>query len=256
MNSFKISSANVPSDFYLEVAKGSFPGYVDYSAFGVNFDIDTTSTPEDIWLNGGVFVPPTTYRIHNISSSSVNDTVAGTGARTLLIQGVISTGLSSEIINMNGISTVATVNSYSDIYAMEVLTAGSGTMNAGNISAVAQTDGTTTAFIAINGLNSAKKAIRLIPPGYIGYLYNFQGGMQQATATSFADVSLQTKTSTGVWISRRFHGLSNTGSSVEDDVFKSPLVLSTGTWVKIQCTNVTNNNTIVQGEFNLLLIKN
>lgn len=244
------------TDFYLEISQGLHPNYVDYSAYGINQDIDIGSAPEDIWLQGGLFTPPTTYRVHNITSASVNDTSAGTGARTVKIYGVVSTGLAEETITMNGTSNVTTVNSYSDIYKMHIITAGSDNTNAGNITATAVTDATITCTIPTGGLNTCRKCIRLIPPNYTGYLYDFQAGMQQATASSFADVYLMTKESGGVWLSRRFHSLNNSGSSVELDEWKVPLKLESGTWVKVQCTSVTNNNTNIQASINLILIAN
>lgn len=86
-------SSSTQREFYLSIAQDANPGYLDYSAFGINQDIDILTAPEDVWLNGGVFVPPTTYRIHNIASASANDTSAGTGAKTIKIFGVVSTGL-------------------------------------------------------------------------------------------------------------------------------------------------------------------
>lgn len=241
-------------DFYLQIAQGDITGYLDYSAFGINPLINTGTTPEDIWYVGGIYIPPTTYRIHNISSSSANDTAAGTGMRTATVYGVVSTGLASEIITFNGVATVSTVNSYSDIYLAEGLSWGSSGVNQGNISIVAQTDATTTAYIPI-GNNATKKAIRLIPPGYTGYVYDFQAGMQQNIASSSADVYFLIKTTSG-WIPKRYHSLSNSGNSVEIDNFKIPLKVPSGTWVKIQCTSVSNNNTLVQGTLTILLIKN
>jgi hypothetical protein len=243
------------TDFFLSLSKGEIANHSDYSAFGINQDVDT-GTPEDIWLNGGTFTPPTTYRVHNIASASANDTSAGTGARTVKVYGVVSTGLAEETITMNGTSNVATVNSYSDIYRMYILTAGSGETNAGAITATAVTDATVTCTIPTGGLNTCRKCIRLIPPGYTGYIYDFQAGMSQATASSFADVYLMTKESGGVWLSRRYHSLNNSGSSVEFDEFKVPLKLTEGTWVKVRCTSVTNNNTLVQAAINLILVKN
>lgn len=242
------------SEFFLSISQSDNPGYLDYSAYGLNMDIDTATVPEDIWYNGTVFVSPTTYRKHNFSSSSANDTSAGTGMRTCRIYGVVSTGLANEVVTLNGVGAVATVNDYSDIYLVEGLTWGSGLMNTGNISAVAQVDGTTTAYIPALQ-NATKKAIRLIPPGYTGYLYDFQAGMQQATASSFAEVYMMKKVGTG-WIPIRYHALTNSGNTVEIDEFLVPVKLDAGTWVKIQCTNVTNNNTLVQGAFNLIIKAN
>lgn len=241
-------------DFYLELSKGNVVNHSDYSAYGINLDIDSATVPEDIWYNGGIFVAPTTYRVHDIVSSSVSDTAAGTGMRNIKVYGVVAGGLASETIVLNGTTNVPTVNSYSDIYLMEGATWGSDLFNVGSISATAQTDATVTAYITVNN-NATKKAIRLIPPGYTGYLYDFQAGMQQATASSFAEVYLFIKEGTG-WVPKTVHLLSNTSNTVEIDLFKAPRKLTAGTWIKAQCTSVTNNNTLVHASFNLILVKN
>lgn len=250
-----IRGAEPISDYFTDVAKGLVYKTQDYSAFGINDDIDTASIPEDIWSYGGIFVPPTTFRIHNIVSTSANDTSAETGARIVHVYGVTSSGLENETIIMNGLTPVSTTKEYIDIYIFHIDTAGSSNTNAGQITATAQTDGTITASINVNGYNTSRKAIRYIPTGYTGYLYDFDGGMQQATASSSADVYLLTKFDGEVWLSRRFHGLSNSGNSHEKDDFKVPIVLPAGSWVKIQCTSVTNNNTKVQGGFNMILVQ-
>lgn len=240
-------------DFYLELSKGNVPNHSDYSAYGINLDIDSATVPEDIWYNGGLFVAPTTYRVHNIVSSSVNDTAAGSGLRTLKVYGVVSTGLASETVIMNGTTNVATANSYTDIYLIEGLTWGGDTGNAGNITATAVTDATVTAYMPI-GKNSTQKAIRLIPPGYTGYLFDWQGTMQQATASSFAEVYLMKKLGES-WTPIRYHPLNNVSNNTEIDYFKTPYKLDAGVWIKAQCANVTNNNTLVQVSMNLILVK-
>lgn len=245
-----------PKDFYLEVQKGNITGTIDYSAFGINPDIDIATVPEDISVAGGVFVPPTTYRVHDITSASANDTAAGTGARTLKIYGVTSAGLESETITMNGAANVPTTKAYSDIYRMYVETAGGGYTNAGIITATAQVDATVTCSIIVDGFNSCRKCIRLIPPGYTGYLFDFSAAMYCATAGSYADCYLLRGSNYNILRPAAYHSLSNTGSSNETDEFKAPLVLASGEWVKARTTVVSNNNTLVQARFNLILVAN
>lgn len=60
------------SDFFLELAKGSLDGLSAVHKFGRNGDVDITGA-EDIWDGGGLWVPPTAARIHNIVSDSAND---------------------------------------------------------------------------------------------------------------------------------------------------------------------------------------
>lgn len=242
-------------DFFLEVSKGNVPGVIDYSAFGINTDIDIATVPEDITATGGIFVAPTTYRVHDITSASANDTAAGTGARTVAVYGVTANGLENEVITMNGVANVPTTKMYSDIYRMFILTAGSGNTNAGAITATAQTDATVTCTIPVDGFNSCRKCIRLIPPGYTGYLFDFQASMYCATAGSYADCYLLIG-STTISLPKAYHSLSNTGNSNETDNFLVPLQVSAGTWIKARTTVVSNNNTLLNARFNLILVAN
>lgn len=38
------SSGGSTSDYYLEISKGNIPGTIDYSAYGLNMDVDTAKT--------------------------------------------------------------------------------------------------------------------------------------------------------------------------------------------------------------------
>lgn len=240
-------------DFFVEIARNNVPEMQDYSGFGLNEDVDTGTTPEDVWTTGGVFVPPTTNRIHAIVSTSANDTSAGTGARTVKVYGVTTAGLANEVVTLNGVTPVNTVNSYLDIYIMYVNTAGSGATNVGAITATAATDATVTIIIQANGLNTSRKSIRLIPTGFRGLLFDWSCAMQQNTASSFASMALQTMQPSGVFITRSFMFLNNTGDSSAYLEFKVPLVIEAGTWVRTRCTSVTNNNTLIRAGFNLIL---
>lgn len=83
----------VPHDFLLSVAEGKVSGHKPVHKFGRNFEVDTTSTPEDIWDGGGVWVPPTQARIHDLVSTSAQDlgivrssgTITDSGGTTSLI---------------------------------------------------------------------------------------------------------------------------------------------------------------------------
>lgn len=68
----------------IELAAGNMPGYEFVHVEGKNPDIDTGSTPEDIWPNGGLYVPPTQARVHDIASTSAEDsgTVVSSGTIT------------------------------------------------------------------------------------------------------------------------------------------------------------------------------
>ena len=61
------------NDFLLDIARGKVPGVSHIEKFGRNPDIDTNDTPEDVWDVGGLWVPPTSARIHAVASTSTQD---------------------------------------------------------------------------------------------------------------------------------------------------------------------------------------
>jgi len=245
-------------DPFLEAVRtGKYAGKTcyDYSAHGINPDVDTAA-PEDVWGQGGTFVPPTTARLHNIVSTDINDDGApvGTGARTITIYGITVAGLVSETVTMNGTTNVATANSYYDIYLMENATVGSGGTNAGVITATAQTDATVTNAILIGQHNSSMRAIRYIPTGFTGYLFDWNTSFYQSTAGYTAEVGIFMKYSGGVWICHGVNTLVAQGNSAVARTFKPPMVIPAENWVKLMALTVSNNNTVVSGEFNLLIV--
>jgi hypothetical protein len=59
------------------------------------------------------------------------------------------------------------------------------------------------------------------------------------------------------WQLKTKMGVNNTGSSfVELDYTGSaPYILPAKTWIKLRCTDVTNNNTTVEGEYDIILVQ-
>lgn len=70
------------TDFFFEVGKGNILGHSLIAKFGENPDIDAGF--ETIWDGGGVYVPPTQARIHNVASTVAADagTVIASGTAT------------------------------------------------------------------------------------------------------------------------------------------------------------------------------
>lgn len=251
------SSGGSPQNFGLAVSQGGLSGTSGFSIYGRNPDVDTATVPEDVWFNGGVWVQPTVARVHNIASTSNSDSAAGgTGARTISIVGLNSTyDQISETISLNGTSNVPTVNSYIFISSMTVLTAGSGGANVGNISATAVTDATVSAIMGAT-YNKTTLGIYQVPNGYTGYISRWQAGMQQATASSGAEVNLLIKPFGGVFELRAIHVLSNSGDSEEEDIYDTYIPLAAKTIVKSQVKSVTANNTDIQARIQIMLVAN
>lgn len=240
-----------PTDHDLEVSRGLISSHTPVNKFGRNPDIDIGT--EDIWGTGGTWVQPTAATIVNFVSSSVLDTAAGTGARTLTISGLDgSYNQVSETLTLNGIVPVATALSYFIIHRVEVATAGIGETNAGVISSVWTGGGTPVGPTVSIGKGQSQFCIYQIPAGYTGYLQQYGGGMQGGTAL---DLELFVKPFGGVFNLKHTIPLNLTGNSYDRYTPKYPLKVLEKGIVKLTGT-ATANNTDADGFFDLVIVAN
>ena len=237
------------SDWSLEVAEGAFAKYHAVAKFGRNPDVDTGT--EDIWSQGGTWVPPTAARVHAIVSSSTDDAPAGTGALTVSVNGLDGSYAEvTETVTLNGTSAVNTANSYVIIHRMIVLTAGSGGTNAGTITATAATDATVTASIqAAKG--QTQMAIYQVPAGHSAYLYSY-GGSYNGGSNSSVTIELYARPFGGAWNLKGSLGLMATGSNFGARTYRFPLRFSEKTIIRLAATTDTVNCNVI-GHFDMLL---
>ena len=78
-------------DFFLAVAKGDFTGYSKISKFGRNPGVKSADY-ESIWDGSNLYPWPTAAETLSVVSDDADDTSAGTGARTVEIEGLDSSG--------------------------------------------------------------------------------------------------------------------------------------------------------------------
>lgn len=168
-----ISRFGTTEEFYLQVARSQIAGHESNFKFGFNPDIDDAL--ETIWAQGGLYSYLSAATILKVSSSSTDDTAAGTGARTVEIFGLDGNyNEISETVTLNGQTAVNTTNSYLRINRGIVRSAGSGGKNAGVIYAGT---GTVTAGVPANtylsiaiGDNQTLMALWTVPAGYTAFL--------------------------------------------------------------------------------------
>lgn len=89
------------TDFFLELGKGNVPGHTLMAKFGENPDIDLGF--ETIWDAGGVYVPPTQARLHNVASNLAAD------AGTVITSGTATGGSVTSLINADATFVTDTV---------------------------------------------------------------------------------------------------------------------------------------------------
>jgi hypothetical protein len=169
------------------------------TGFGADFsngDITAASTSRAA-VRRTAYTEQTSNAQRSVLSGSANDTAAGTGARTMRITYLDSTGAGpfTEDITLNGTTPVNTVaTNICFIESMEILTVGSGGANAGLISLRATTagGGATVGTIA-TGDNQTFWAHHYVPSGRecnITGLYVNHSGTTVGSGAVFAIFSL------------------------------------------------------------------
>lgn len=162
-------------------------------SFGEIILAATTISP----IRSTTYTEPSVGAQRSISSSNVNDTSAGTGARTVKVTyytlnaGTVA-GPFTETITLNGTSTVDTVaTNICYIEKMEVMTVGSGGSNAGVITLFGATGGGGgTVWTIATGVNRTLGAHHYVPSSKTCNVTTFSGGIKGADTTG---VFLRTK---------------------------------------------------------------
>jgi hypothetical protein len=183
-------------EWMVEVQRGKVGDATGINKIGEARDCDN-GVDTDIWdgadgtTSSDVWAAPTTARRHDIKSTSVNDTSAGSGARTVRVWGLTDWASveTNEDVVLNGTSNVATANPYVIIHQMRCLTFGSGRTNAGIITATAQTDLTVTAAIQ-TGLGQTLMAIYGVPSGKKALVTASYGTVLRAVASPSVEITM------------------------------------------------------------------
>lgn len=169
------------------------------TGFGADFafgDITTAATTR-VTLRRTAYTEQTTNGQRSIASSSASDAAAGTGARTLMITYYDQTGAGpfTETMTLNGTTRVNTVaTNICFIEQIEVLTAGSGGVNAGIITlfTVPTAGGSAIGTIAV-GDNQTFWAHHYIATGKICNITGISCGHNGTTVGSGALFTLQAR---------------------------------------------------------------
>lgn len=179
-----------------------------------------TGTFRPIWPSSSDITLQATEQFINVVSSSVNDTAAGTGARTVRIVGVDGNyTLLNETVTLNGTTPVQTVNKFLVINEINVRETGSSYFNEGTISATSDGDASLQALVYAEE-SVSKSSLFATPADYTGIIlrsgascYRTPGGTGGAkravvrykvafgttgTRISVADLGLGTE-GTGMW---------------------------------------------------------
>ena len=257
-NNVNITGSTTPGsaeiDFFLAVAKGDFTGYSNVSKFGYNPAVPSTAY-ESIWEGSNAYPWQTVADQLEVLSSSANDTSAGTGARTVEIEGLNSSwNVITETVIMNGTTAVTTTASFLRIFRARVVTAGTSLRNEGDITIRDQDTSTTRALIT-NGPTSSfgqtLMAVYTIPAGKTGYVVNINFSSAKDQEQEYRLMARDNTVANAAWNVKEFM----TGRGGFSDFVKRAINKYTEK-TDLDLQVISSSNSAAAGGFEIILIDN
>jgi hypothetical protein len=191
----RVSIVSIP--FELAVGYLLFPGYERIIALGHNGDIDTA--PEDIWSGGGLYPWLSAATALEIVSDSVADTSAGTGARTVTIDGLDAAwGKVRQVVTLDGTTPVAIPAALYRVQSAVVSSAGSGRVNAGTIN-IRDVSGATVRAQIETGYGITRQSQYTVPLGHTLQITSMTFGINRPSSTRDATFSTVVQNSEGFY---------------------------------------------------------
>ena len=242
--------------FELQVARGMITGHRSLFKYGNNSDVN--GNLDTVWSNSSLYVYPTTAIPMKVSSTSANDTLAGTGARTILVSGLDADyNEINEIVSLNGQTSVLTTALFIRVFRAYVVTAGSsntaqGIIYIGNGTVTAGIPATIYAEIPL-GENQTLMAIWTVPANYTFYLYR---GTFSAASSNAAHYIL------GKFMVRQYGSVFRNAADVTANSnvipydFEIPLAIPEKSDIEARAIALAGTNFYVTASFEGIYIKN
>jgi len=198
-------AANYQLDYYYAIARGfvplppladgteqfsnsAVPGAMPFNGIGERVTAGPVVNGM-IWPNGAVYVPPIAGVQPSIASSSINDTAAGTGIRTVdvhYLDGSLTPKV--EAITLNGVTLVPMVaTDVRWIQKLHARTVGSGGGAAGNITAAFGAN--TLQYLQLGDVKSRSSMLR-VPRDKVAFVHDAIGGAVSGTAAAQVHIEL------------------------------------------------------------------
>lgn len=240
--------------FDLQVSRGQIQGHRNVTVFGFNPDVDTAQV--SVWPLPSLIPFPSVALQMTVSSSNANDTSAGTGARTIVVEGLDANyNEVSETVTLNGQTPVTMAASLLRVNYAYVATAGSGNGAAGDVyigTGVVTAGVPATVYDVVKfDYNTTITGSFTIPGGYTGYLSQGLFSSGQAGGSNQVQGRLLTRGTDNI---RRTAAVTSINNGVADYVFEYPVAIPEKTTVEATAIGSSTNNS-VSSMFILLLVK-
>lgn len=250
-----ISKFGRTEPFEFQVGKGDISYHSVVHVFGFNNDADS-ATEETVWAPGTAIPYLAAPVIMKVSSSSTDDAAAGTGARTVYVKGINSSGEEAdEVVTLNGQTEVNTTKTYSFIQQVTVLTVGSGGVNAGGVYVGT---GTVTAGVpavihgfAGAGENNSLTGAWQCPAGHKAYVTYGSVGSGTENGANFITGRLKLMGANGV---QRTAAIVTFANGLYPFDFTFPVTINPGERVTAT-VKTTADNEAVSSYFQIVLIR-
>lgn len=240
-------------DYFYAVGQGHIVGHRRVTALGHNPDVD--SGPEDMWDGGGLYPWMSAATALEVVSSSANDTAAGTGARTIVVAGLdASWNEVTKAVILNGTTPVAIAapNLYR-VQLMSITSAGSGRVNAGDITLRDAGAGTTRGVISA-GYGISRQAQYTVPLGYFLNVLSVFACINRPSSTRDGTIATFVQSPAGFY--RMPFEISVAPTPYRHDfVPPVPLTLPEKTDFGLRCNYVSATNTDITAAWMGVLVK-
>jgi len=231
------------------LAQGSLTGQQHYHVSGINRDVDTGTDPETIWTEGGLYAWDT-FTTGGIKLNAIS--TSGSDEGDLIIEGLDGDwNLQTETVVMTGTVAKQTQNNFSRVNRITYV---GDSANAGNI-LLRSLGGTTLAKIE-TGAGKSKAAIFTVPYGYKGYLLAVGGGV------SVSDGFVLTINHRPIGDDSTIGGLNfqtdhsqYIQASTYSYHFPVPIAFDETTDIELRAEDVSADDTLVTGSFDIVLIQ-
>jgi hypothetical protein len=251
-----VSQRGLYEPFNLQVSRGQIAFHEPLCLFGINTTVGQSN--ETVWIGSSVYSFPTAASVLKISSSSTDDDVAGTGARTVLVDGLNADyERVTETVELDGQTAVNTTNSYIRVNRMTVLTAGSGGTSVGNIYAGTGTVTSGVPAVVVNqtGIvaNETESSFYTVPAGYTAYFTAWTMSSGNTTADEWTRFSLRVRPFGGVFGYKAQYHIPASGIYECNTAY--PLPVPEKSDVEIQAAT-SDGTAAVSSQLQIVLIKN